>query len=267
MSLHAACSSSDPATSGDAGTQDASGEDTADSDAATDDATREDGASPGGCSTVTSCTNSSQCVAIAGTTCNTATNKCQKVLCAAEGESCSEKDHCKAGACVDNKCSKPTSGTGSDYLAFCMPFLVVANPDQSIRFHAIVVSSNTTLSMSAQPLLAGSTSIDNTVGTRFPTPPASASISGGKAVLSFGNTPTIPKTANPLTGTDVSIQNLRLNVSGVSAAMGDFCGTMDGTLLPSGTVIDPGKSVCLFRKASSPTAIVPVPPFSDFVCP
>lgn len=57
------------------------------------------------CLTTTPCTTDSQCVAIAGTTCNTTSNKCQTVLCGDEGTICSADNHCNTGSvCAAGLC-------------------------------------------------------------------------------------------------------------------------------------------------------------------
>lgn len=91
------CSPASPATD-DTGTDDTG---TADGGGGTD-----VGGTPSGCQSTTPCTSSTQCVALAGTSCNTTTNRCQTVLCGGEGTACSEDDHCMSGMrCIDDVCS------------------------------------------------------------------------------------------------------------------------------------------------------------------
>ncbi|MBP9114335.1 MAG: hypothetical protein KBF88_16090 [Polyangiaceae bacterium] len=155
---------------------------------------------------------------------------------------------------------------GGTYFVTCMPFLVVGNTDQSLRFKANVTSTETEISMTLQILTAKTVKPSDTAGAVFPTPAVKGAISEGKFLLDFGTTPTFPATANPITGTDVFVEGLKVNGL-LTNPPAQFCATLDGTVRPSGTVVDPAKSACLFQKIENETDAVSIPPFADFKCP
>ncbi|MEL6180853.1 MAG: hypothetical protein AAFS10_17975, partial [Myxococcota bacterium] len=93
----------------------------------------EDGDMEEGCATDTPCVADTDCIALAGTRCNTAlTNPvCHQVLCAAEGEPCSDTALCQMGLscsssmqCADLDCEPgtgPTLGVDRELLTFPAP--------------------------------------------------------------------------------------------------------------------------------------------------
>ncbi len=223
---------------------------------------KDSGTEPPGCETTTPCTSSAQCVALAGTSCNTNSNKCQKVLCASKGDGCSEDDHCKSGSvCVDGACGEPAGG---DYFAICLPNVSTGDPAKSLRFAATVTRSGDSLAMSLQPLPKTAVSLATKVGTKFPAAPATGKITSGKAVLSVGDV-VIPASANGVTGSDVIVTGL--TAQAYLTAAPDFCATIEGTINPPGVPLTPGDAVCLFKRVASTSTTVTIPSLPNFSCP
>lgn len=64
---------------------------------------------PSACDIDVPCVDDGQCTAIAGTSCNTNTRRCQTVLCGTNGVSCSNETHCAHGlTCVNGRCAERT---------------------------------------------------------------------------------------------------------------------------------------------------------------
>lgn len=86
---------------------------------------------PSTCVTDVPCVDDAQCAAVAGTSCNTNTSRCQTVLCAADGVSCSSNAHCAGElACTSGRCSI------RNYTYFISAWSIPANTDT----HAVGVN-------------------------------------------------------------------------------------------------------------------------------
>ncbi len=86
---------------------------------------------PSGCGTDVPCVDDTQCVAVAGTSCNTSTHRCQTVLCGAEGDACSTRDHCTSGlVCAGDVC-RPGGSCVYEEAPICVTS--VALTDQNCR--------------------------------------------------------------------------------------------------------------------------------------
>ncbi len=76
---------------------------------------------PSACVSEVPCVDDGQCAAVAGTSCNTITNRCQTVLCGTEGVACSTGNHCATGlTCVGARCVVGRTGCRSDDPEVCV---------------------------------------------------------------------------------------------------------------------------------------------------
>lgn len=76
------------------------------------------------------CVNDTQCVSVAGASCNTRTSKCQIVKCGAERAACSIDGHCKSGHRCDNGACKydPTPRCYSESGGYCVEGFTSSTP-------------------------------------------------------------------------------------------------------------------------------------------
>jgi hypothetical protein len=157
--------------------------------------------------------------------------------------------------------------TGTFHVS-CLSSLALEDTENSIRFIGDIKVENitetgATVTMSLAPLTVGATSTSAVVGTPLT---GTAEVSADKTfTLSFGATVTVPGTANPISGSNIVIENG--SMAGILKGADAFCAELNGHVTaPVDYSLDPPSvDVCVFQRVVGDT-VAPILDNALYVC-
>jgi hypothetical protein len=173
----------------------------------------------------------------------------------------------EAGASDASTATDAGSFSGRYFVACLSP--LIPDPAKTLRFAATTTFNATStgsgpITMQLQPLLKGATTLAQSEGPIFPTPAAAGTVTSGKFEIVFGDSPTLPKTTNPLNDQDWGINDLVFKGT-LTAPPEQFCASLTGTTRPSG--LDAKNTVCLFQLTTSDNEVKAIPEKEAYTCP
>jgi len=167
----------------------------------------------------------------------------------------------------DASVSADAGSFSGGYVLVCLSPLVAGDTQRTLRFKATVDFQATgegagPITMKMQPLPIGATNLSSPIGPEFSG--SGGQVTAGKFQYDFGDTPDLPREANPLTGVEWGINKLSFKGTFTDVPK-RFCANLTGATRPSG--LDASGTVCLFFRTETPSEDVVIPAASEFTCP
>jgi hypothetical protein len=148
-----------------------------------------------------------------------------------------------------------------DFVSYCLLSLGNGDPAKSLLFATKFQENGPSLSASLTPLKISATSLKDTTGSAAS---GTAQVTGGAFQLALGMV-AIPGDANPISGSDIELDNTVLKANIQSADR--ICAEVDGQLTkPFPFPIDDPGDICIILRVGADGTLPPRPEANGFIC-